>query len=78
MRAGILDNPSVTGTAITLDGWFKTGDVAISDTETISAPLKNHPTLSPLDDADQNVLVHSLDTRQSETTHGGKFFLEGP
>ena len=59
---GSLGNPSVTGTAITLDGWFKMGDVAISDTETISAPLKNHPTPSPLDDADQNVLVHLLAT----------------
>ena len=52
------------------------GDVTVSDTETIFTPLKNHPTLSPLN-ADQNVLVHSIDARQSETTHGGKSFLEG-
>jgi hypothetical protein len=28
-----LNNPSATASAITPDGWFKTGDIAISDTE---------------------------------------------
>ncbi|KAN0081220.1 hypothetical protein V8E55_008844 [Tylopilus felleus] len=30
---GYLNNPSATASAITPDGWFKTGDIAISDAE---------------------------------------------
>jgi long-subunit acyl-CoA synthetase (AMP-forming) len=30
---GYLNNPSATRNAITPDGWFKTGDIAIRDSE---------------------------------------------
>lgn len=30
---GYLNNPSATATAITPDGWFKTGDIAVSDAD---------------------------------------------
>lgn len=30
---GYLNNPTATANAITKDGWFKTGDVAIRDDE---------------------------------------------
>jgi len=30
---GYLNNPTATANAITLDGWFKTGDVLVRDEE---------------------------------------------